>query len=246
MTADPLNRFTPAADSYARYRPTYPAELLDWILALSPPDSRVVDLGCGTGIASRLFAGRGLSVVGVDGNLAMLRHAARAGGGPRYLRADASRLPLAAGIAHLVVSAQAFHWFDHAATFLEIDRVLAPGGWAAAFWNLRRERGGFPDAYDALLREHCKEYAKLHELGADEELRRSLAGRPFREAAFRQAQRLDWETLVGRAHSASYVANGVDDLRVFDAALRRAFDRHQQGGRVDAPLTSVVLAWPRA
>ena len=246
MTADPLNRFTATADCYARYRPGYPAELVDWILALIPTGSRAVDLGCGTGIASRLFADRGLRVVGVDGNRAMLAHADRAGGGPRYLRADAVRLPLAAATADLVVSAQAFHWFDHAAAFPEIDRVLAPGGWAAAFWNLRRERGPFPDAYDALLRERCPDYGKLNERSGEEQLRESLAGRPFREASFPVRDRLDWETLVGRAHSASYVANGVSDLPAFDAALRRAFDRHQKDGQVEAPLTSVVLAWPRA
>src|SRR6185295_18805357 len=61
---DPRDRFSGAADLYHRYRPSYPDTLLDWIertTDLHPP-ARVADVGCGTGISSRLLAERGYDV----------------------------------------------------------------------------------------------------------------------------------------------------------------------------------------
>ena len=53
----------------------------------------VLDVGCGTGHFSRWFANRGLSVVGLDLSPGMLAVANGRGGGPRYLRGSARRLP---------------------------------------------------------------------------------------------------------------------------------------------------------
>src|SRR2546421_6640760 len=47
---------------YDRARPSYPAELVDELMSSRP--ARVLDVGCGTGIASRLFAARGCEVKG--------------------------------------------------------------------------------------------------------------------------------------------------------------------------------------
>lgn len=57
------------------------------------PGMRLLDVGCGPGRHSRAFAERGVEVVGVDISLAFLR----AAGPGRWVRADARRLPVAAG-----------------------------------------------------------------------------------------------------------------------------------------------------
>ena len=77
MTLDARERFSGLAGLYDRHRPSYPAALLDWIVTsagLAPGDP-VADIGCGTGIATRLLAERGFDVVGVDPNQAMLAEA---------------------------------------------------------------------------------------------------------------------------------------------------------------------------
>src|SRR5438132_13665342 len=70
---DPTVRFTGLADLYTQSRPTYPLEAVDFVLATCNlgPGSVLVDVGCGTGISSRLFAARGLRVIGIEPNAEM-------------------------------------------------------------------------------------------------------------------------------------------------------------------------------
>ena len=66
-------RFTGLSDIYAKYRPGYPVEALDFICSRCGlrDDSVLVDVGCGTGISSRQFAARGYQVIGIEPNAEM-------------------------------------------------------------------------------------------------------------------------------------------------------------------------------
>src|SRR5260370_14245042 len=103
---NPTGRFTGLADKYAKYRPSYPAAALDFIMARCGlgPRALLVDVGCGTGISSRLFALRGIPVLGIDPN-ADMRSRAEAEplpSGvpvPRYCEGRAEATGLADGVA---------------------------------------------------------------------------------------------------------------------------------------------------
>jgi SAM-dependent methyltransferase len=241
---DPRERFTKAAALYARCRPSYPAEAIDWIVAAAKlaPVASVVDLGCGTGISTRLFAARGLDVVGIDPNEEMLAHARAAGGG-RYLRGEAAATGLSDRSVDLAVAAQAFHWFDLAPTFAELRRILRGDGWVAAFWNQRRS-SPLTDALDELLVAHSGEYRAL---GGHDEVGARIRAHPglgsIAEASFAHEGRLDWEHFRGRVESSSYVVHGVDDRAAFEQALGELFDGHAAGGLVTWPLRTDVLAF---
>ena len=68
--SNPTGRFTGLSDLYAKYRPGYPDEALDFIIERCGLDgtTTLVDVGCGTGISSRLFAARGVPVIGIEPN----------------------------------------------------------------------------------------------------------------------------------------------------------------------------------
>jgi SAM-dependent methyltransferase len=242
---DSRERFSAAAGLYDRFRPSYPRELVDWIVASSrlEPGALVADVGCGTGISTRLFADRGFDVVGIDPNEAMLSRA-RSAGGARYVSGEAVATGLSDHSIDLVTVAQAFHWFDVAGALEEFRRVLKVSGCCAAFWNARSTETAFMTEYDAVLRRHSREYAILesHE-GTLARIEGSEGVVDRRRAEFPHSQRLDREAFLGRVFSSSYVVHGVADRGALEAALGELFEKHHSGGVVEFRYRSVGLCF---
>jgi SAM-dependent methyltransferase len=129
--------FGAEADRYDRARPTYPADLVDRIIAASPrrANSRpyVLDVGCGTGISSRLLAAAGCRVLGVDPDPRMAELASQ--GGTETEVAKFEDWDPAGRTFDTVIAAQAWHWVDPVAGAAKAAAVLRPGGRLAVFWN---------------------------------------------------------------------------------------------------------------
>jgi ubiquinone/menaquinone biosynthesis C-methylase UbiE len=93
---------------------------------------RLLDLGCGTGTASRAAAGDAAFVTGVDLSAEMIGQAfALASGIPnsRFAVADAEHLPFGDAAFTAVLCTNSFHHYpDPARAVREMARVLAPGG----------------------------------------------------------------------------------------------------------------------
>lgn len=245
MLPPPEERFTATADLYARHRPGYPRELVDWIVATAGlrPGERVIDLGCGTGIATRLFAERGFATTGIDPNDAMLEHARSAGGGACYVRGTATVTGLPDACAELAVAGQAFHWFDLDPTFAELGRVLVPGGWCAAFWNVRA-RGPLMDAYEELLKGLSADYGSVPKpLPTIAAIEARADVRDVRRTELENRQLLDQDELRGRAFSSSYVQHGVERRADFERALDALFDAHRSGESVAFIYRTIAIAW---
>jgi SAM-dependent methyltransferase len=142
MPPEPVPRqlFDHVAVTYDAHRPDYPSELFDALeSALGQPLLRaeVLDVGAGTGIATRALAGRGAKVVAVDpgpGVLSLLR--ARSTSRVRPVVGDGNALPLRDGAFDLVTYAQSWHWTDPQRSMPEAARVLHDRGVLAVFWNL--------------------------------------------------------------------------------------------------------------
>lgn len=243
---EPRRRYDTSAEQYERHRPGYPAALVDWVVGVTGlrVPARVADIGCGTGIATRLFAERGFDVVGVDHNAAMLALAQRAGRAS-YVRAEAAASALASGSVELVTAAQCFHWFEPQATLEEFRRILRPGGWCAALWNLRASTA-LVEEYARLVCLHTDpaEYAVLLKQEQAPAVLMGLAG-PGRchLGEFVHRQRLDFEGLLGRAWSSSCVAHGVRDQAAFERELLVLFRRHARMGQVSLDYRSVAVCW---
>src|SRR5690242_20920167 len=65
--------FGVVAEAYERFRPAYPVELFDMVMAYADrPVRTALEIGAGTGKATRLFAQRGVTVTAVEPDGAML------------------------------------------------------------------------------------------------------------------------------------------------------------------------------
>jgi SAM-dependent methyltransferase len=124
--------FSRQSSAYARFRPTYPEALFDWLAEVAPARRLAVDVGAGNGQAARALADRFERVVAVDPSEAQLAQAP-AHERVTYRCGAAEATGLDAGVADLMVAAQAFHWFDHPRFFVEAERVVRPGG-VVAVW----------------------------------------------------------------------------------------------------------------
>lgn len=237
--SDPLSRFTGLAELYARCRPTYPAAAIDHIVTTAAlrPGSRVVDVGCGTGISTRLFAARGLRVIGIEPNADMRSQAESAASPPgsippeyRSGTGEATGLPDASG--ELVVAAQAFHWFRPDEALQEFHRILVPDGWVALMWNERDNADPFTAAVSAVIRTAPDaDRVEGPRQRAGEVLLTSPLFPQARRVAFPHEQTLDEEGLLGRVFSASYAPRDPALAEAFAAGLRAAFARFQSKGQ---------------
>jgi SAM-dependent methyltransferase len=152
--------FDTAAERYERVRPRYPAGLFDDLASLARLEagSRVLEVGCGTGQATRHLSERGYLVTALElgADLAAVA-AARFADVPNVevVRADFEAWPLPAEPFDAVLFATSFHWLDPAMRAARAAAAVRPGG-AVATIRTHHVAGGthafFDDAQDCYLR----------------------------------------------------------------------------------------------
>jgi SAM-dependent methyltransferase len=138
------------AGRYDRARPTYPAGLVERIVAASPGRD-VVDVGCGTGISSRLFQAAGCRVLGVEPDPRMAWRARQ--GGTEVEVAKLEDWDPAGRVFDAVIAAQAWHWVDLVAGAAKAAEALRPGGRLAVFWNAFDPPRELREAFGAVYRQ---------------------------------------------------------------------------------------------
>ena len=199
---------------------------------------RVADIGSGTGIASRLLLDAGCEVFDVEPNDAM-REAAESqlGGNPLFhsVAAPAEATTLADQSVDMILSAQAFHWFDRERARAEFTRILKPSGSIVLVWNVRQtDSAPFLRDYEALLKTFATDYAQVRHENVDDAAFRSFFthGR-YEKHTLPNAQHFDFDGLRGRLLSSSYApAEEHASHEPMLAELRRIFDAHQRDGKV--------------
>ena len=238
---DPTQRFSSRVDNYIRYRPSYPAAIVD-LLAREcglTPEWAVADVGAGPGNLTRLFLGNGNPVIGVEPNREMREAGERLlRGYPAYssVAGMAEETGLADTSVDIVTVGQAFHWFDQARAREEFARILRPPRWVALVWNERRaDATPFLAAYERLLRTYGTDYAQVgHRDAADDTaLERFFVPSGYGRATFENKQMFDYEGLQGRLLSSSYAPEeGQPGHGAMLDELRALFDRYQEDGTV--------------
>ena len=248
---DPTRRFSSRAGWYARYRPGYPGGIIK-ILEKEMRFSRrevVADIGSGTGLLARVFLENGNRVFGVEPNRSMRSYAERdlgSFGNFVSVAGTAERTTLPPESVGLVTVGQALHWFDPAPAADEFSRISKPRGNLCIAYNERKmDRLG--RAYEEVVRKHQRARAReIRRSYDDGHILRFFSGNRCSIFTLPNVQTLDFEGLMGRFLSASYLPNTREKKRV--AAMRAdvegLYDEFNRGGKVKVRYVTKLYLGP--
>lgn len=204
--------FGAGAQDYERGRPSYPDDVVAWLVAELgiSASSAVVDLAAGTGKLTRLLVPTGARVVAVEPVAAMRDQLVRICPDATVVEGTAEATGLPDGSADAVTVAQAFHWFEPVAASAEIARVLRPGGHLGIVFNERDVREPWVAELSRLIRWDERERWRVPYTVEVDWAATLAASAPQFEPAARYdttyRQPMDADTLVARVLSTSYVA----------------------------------------
>lgn len=126
--------FSKVAKGYAKFRPTYPAALFEWLATLPARRRLAWDCACGSGQATTGLAACFDRVIATDASQAQIDSAPKTLANVEWRVAPAHESGLPEAGIDLVTVAQALHWFDPEAFYREVYRVLREDG-VIAVWT---------------------------------------------------------------------------------------------------------------
>lgn len=131
--------FSSAAELYQHARPDYPNQLIQWLQddLLLQTDSKVIDLGAGTGKFLPYLNRITPNVHAVEPVAEMLAQLKQTYPTVDAVQAYSHQLPFASKSINAVLCAQSFHWFANIDTLNEIHEVLKSEGHLGLIWNQR-------------------------------------------------------------------------------------------------------------
>ncbi|MFF4360338.1 methyltransferase domain-containing protein [Streptomyces sp. NPDC001604] len=161
MTDDPKTRpdpyglgrvFNEVAELYDRVRPGYPDELFADLVAITGMDERssVLEVGCGSGQATRSLAALGCSVTAVEPGAELAALARRRVASFPDVEVETSRFEEWDDRGRrfdALVAASSWHWVDPSVGWRRAHEVVSPGGWMALLGHVVVRRPGEPEVY---------------------------------------------------------------------------------------------------
>lgn len=238
--SDSTKRFSNRVADYIKYRPTYPAQMVDHLrksMGLSAA-SVVADIGAGTGILTEILLQNVKRVFAVEPNINMRMSAEDYLG--RYknftsVNATAEATGLEDSFFDFVFVAQAFHWFDREKSRHEFARILKPEGQLVLIWNDRELHAKpFLQDYEALILKFSTDYKEVREKNRSEaDMQAVFEPKSYRHMIFKNQQVFDFAGLLGRLCSSSYMPKpGERNFEAMKSELRALFEKHNKNGKV--------------
>jgi ubiquinone/menaquinone biosynthesis C-methylase UbiE len=226
------------------YRWDYAPQAIERIFEITGirPNSTVADIGAGTGILTRQFAGRCGQVYAIEPNGPMRAYLERnLGAQPGWLSTSgrAEDTGLMDHSVDLIAVGQALSWFDPQPTRLEFRRIIKPGGWLAAIRNV----GTYGEMDAALEKVYPKETDTSALMkGKDTPISFYYDEENYIEESFYFCKTETWEDFIGALGTASYAPDESSVLwERFEHAARQVFDQYKSSGRIQLMVETKLL-----
>ena len=224
--------FSEQAGEYARYRPSYPAELFEYIYSFITDHKAAWDCATGNGQAAIHLAQHFGQVMASDISASQLALAPQIPN-VQYVACPAENTPFPDQYFDLITVAQAYHWFDWEAFRKEVNRVGKPNA-VIAVWMY-----DLLDSEDPELNELILDFYQ-HVVGPYWDPERKWVEEHYETIPF------PYEPLASRQFSISKEFSREDLIGFFSSwsASQKYFKAHRQ------PATAVILEkleklWPR-
>lgn len=235
-------KFTGKADIYDKFRPSYPAELIDWLYEKTGAKT-VADIGAGTGIFTKCLSAKPWKITAVEPNADMMgilkQNMGQSSALEEIINASAEDTGIPANSIDLVTAAQAFHWFDKGKFKAECERILTPNGHLAIVWN-NHLQNDFMNERDEIFDECCGMSNSMAWEVTDSDS--FLRNEYFSETEYFRLEHtvnMNEERFVWYCLSHSYAPKEEDDEHLFGyfvCEIRSLFWKYQKNDIVELPL----------
>ena len=243
---DSVGRFSDRVENYVRYRPHYPKEIISFLnTECGFNKSKIVaDIGSGPGISSEHFIENGNTVYAVEPNDDMRLAAEEIFAVSKNfisIRGTAEATTLDPGSIDIIISGQAFHWFDKDKCRIEFKRILKKDGYAVLMWNDKTASNDFMKAYYDLIKRYGTDYEKINHANVNDEIIGIFySPAAFRKKHFLHKHPLDYKGLEGRLLSSSYIPLKGDNFNMMISELKVIFEKNNVKGIVDMEYETIL------
>ncbi|MFC5448896.1 class I SAM-dependent methyltransferase [Paenibacillus aestuarii] len=251
-----VDRFLGFGELYDQHRPEAPKQVIEIINTyLGTKPSRVIDIGCGTGLSTFIWADAAEQIIGIEPNPDMRAEAQKKWqqlGAPAsisFLAGYSNQLPLEADSADAITCSQSFHWMEPMSTLQEIARVLRSGGVFAAYdcdwppvlgWRLETAYNQLIDHGDAIIAQTTPAEQTANKWRKDRHLHNMTQSGLFRftrEIVFHNMELCNADRYMGLVLSQGGLQTvfkmGSTELNAEVDAFRRLVEEHFGGSTLE-------------
>jgi SAM-dependent methyltransferase len=248
--------FDSVAISYDLYRPSYPNELVSIIQSVTgiPSSGRILEIGSGTGKATKLFAENGYYVHCIEPGINLVNVAKKRLEKYPKITYEITRFEEwkeKEQYYNLVTSAQAFHWIDPTIGYKKANKSLISRGYIALFWNMYIGfESGIDQEIEAIYKELVPELAQQRENTEELIKQREDAIKESGEFINISVHRVEWSKKYDIDNYIGLLSTYSDHICIPEKTRKELFDGiarvfQRNSGILNKPYLSVLYLGKR-
>jgi ubiquinone/menaquinone biosynthesis C-methylase UbiE len=223
--------YSAKAEKYAKFRWDYAPNAVETVIELThmSANSTVADIGAGTGILTKHFAGKVQKVYAIEPNFELRQILTRdLGAFPSISVMDdsAEAIGLPTNSVDVITVAQAIHWFDPEPAKQEMMRILKDRGWLVLLRNYGSNKEQNEVVRNLMTEEYGANFTAVTERPKEQPTCFYFGRGDFQRFIFPFQFSQNWEEFIGSLTTASFMPD--EDHPLFDKLEKKAWELFSQ------------------